>query len=227
LIEWEIEKLSEKRPVLNLCPPPLPDRLGERNTFFESVLVARVVLRQRPTTAAFLKAMLEWVGTDPDKSERYAQNVLNAYYVVGLIPYTVYRRAIHTPLHSTLLETDDLQALRRFCLNRMMKRLARMPEFMAILAARQPCTATDLAHEFHTDAYSSRTARDETLSRLRILRSLGVVSIASGTRYRLTRFGKAECALERCTPLTTPRASSTAPREKSSNLEIDWLDIAL
>jgi len=186
LIEWEIEKLSEKRPVLNLCPPPLPDRLGERNTFFESVLVARVVLRQRPTTAAFLKAMLEWVGTDPDKSERYAQNVLNAYYVVGLIPYTVYRRAIHTPLHSTLLETDDLQALRRFCLNRMMKRLARMPEFMAILAARQPCTRAELRDWF----CGPGSVIDDVKNRVRLLYSLGALRKSAPGRYALAPLGE-------------------------------------
>ncbi len=227
LTEWEIERLEEAQPVLNICPPPLPDRRGERNTFFESVLVARGVLRERPTTTAFLRTMLKWVGTELEKSDRYLQNVLNAYYVVGLIPYTVYRRAADALLHSTLPETDDLQALRRFCLNCMMERLARMPEFMVLLATRQPCTATELTSEFHIDVYAIHTARDEVLSRLRILRSLGVVTSISGARYRLTHFGEVEAARARYSLPASPVTSDTPLAEISPSTDIGWLDAAL
>ncbi len=186
LIEWEIEQLDEAQPVLNVCPPPLPDRRGERNTFFESVLVARDLLHERPTTTAFLRAMLKWVGTSVDnKSERYLQNVLNAYYVVGLIPYTVYRRAADAPLHSTLLETEDLQALRRFCLNCMMERLARMPEFIALLAARQPCTRAELRDWF----YEPGVPLDDVKNRVGLLYNLGVLRVGRIGQYRLTPLG--------------------------------------
>ncbi|RLC65361.1 MAG: hypothetical protein DRI48_06795 [Chloroflexi bacterium] len=227
LTEWEIERLEEAQPVLNICPPPLPDRRGERGTFFESVLVARGVLRERPTTTAFLRTMLKWVGTELEKSDRYLQNVLNAYYVVGLIPYTVYRHAADAPLHSTLPETDDLQALRRFCLNCMMERLARMPEFMVLLATRQPCTATELTSEFHIDIYAIRTARDEVLSRLRILKSLGVVTLISEARYRLTHFGEVEAARVGHSLPDSPFISDTALPEISPSTDIGWLDAAL
>ena len=229
LIEWEIERLNEDQPVLNICPPPLPDRCGERDTFFESVLVAHSVLRERPTTTAFLRTMLEWVGIELDKSDRYLQNVLNAYYVVGLIPYTVYRRAADAPLHSTLPETGDLRALRHFCLTCMMERLARMPEFMALLATRQPCTATELTSEFYVDAYAIRTARDEVLNRLHILRSLGAVTSTSRTKYRLTPFGEVEATRVKRSLPASPAISDMemAPTEISSSTEIGWLDAAL
>ena len=228
LLEWEIERLDEAQPVLNICPPPLPDRWGERNTFFESVLVAREVLSERPITADFLEAMLKWVGTRMDKSERYLQNVLNAYYVVGLTPYTVYRRATDTPLHSTLPEIDDLQALRCFCLNCMMERLARMPEFMALLAARQPCTRTELRDWF----YEPGAPLDDVKNRVRLLFNFGMLRVEKRGRYLLTPSGmQVTQELEAAGQLKYPASRSSWEQVSDSqpawDIEFDMIDFEL
>lgn len=229
LLEWEIERLDEELPVLHICPPPLPDRRGERNTFFESVLVAHNFLCERPTVASFLEEMLKWVGTGMNKSERYLQNVLNAFYIVGLIPYVIYRRARESSLRSTLPQISDLQALRHFCCGCMLERLEGMHDFLALLAARQPCTATELTKEFHTDIYALRTARDEVLNRLRILRSLGILVSPDGGRYRLTETGLIQCANMELSGSRFQSTSGVAEALASISVyvdeDIDWLDI--
>lgn len=184
LIEWEIERLDEKEPVLNVCPLPLSDRRGERNTFFESVLVARNILQEQPKTANFVKKMLKWIGTDLEKSNRYCQNMLNLYYLVGLIPYTVYRRALDIPLQSCLLETDDLQSLRRFCLHCVIGRLARMNELLALLVDRQPCTRPQLRDWFCEPG----APLDEVKNRVWLLHNVGIL-YERGNLYRLTPLG--------------------------------------
>jgi len=84
-----------------------------------------------------------------------------------------------------------------------------------------------LTSEFHIDVYAIHTARDEVLSRLRILRSLGVVTSISGARYRLTHFGEVEAARARYSLPASPVTSDTALPEISPSTDIGWLDAAL
>ena len=110
-----------------------------------------------------------------------------------------------------------------------MERLVRMPEFMAFLAARQPCTATGLTNEFHASAYALRTARDEVLNRLRILRSLGVVASVAGTKYGLTHLGEVEAA-QMSHFLSTSQIIPTTDETRldaSTDADIGWLDAVL
>lgn len=186
LIDWEIERLNEREPVLNICPPPLPDRVGERDTFFESVLVAQEVLKGHPTVSEFLAKMLEWAGTAPEKSAPYIQNILNAYYTVGLIPYILYRYSENSILSPALPDTYDLQQMRSYCLKCMIDRLARMKDFLSILYFRQPCTRDELRDWF----YEPDAPIDDVKNRVRLLYNLSMLLREPSGRYRFSPFGK-------------------------------------
>lgn len=66
-----------------------------------------------------------------------------------------------------------------------MERLARMPEFMALLAARQPCTRAELRDWF----YEPGAPLDDVKNRVRLLFNLGVLRVEKRGRYLLTPLG--------------------------------------
>lgn len=159
---------DDKQPILTTCPPLIPDRLGKKSTFLESVLVAQDKLKKRLTVAEFLEEMLFWAGRQGSKSDRYLQNVLHAYYLVGLIPYTELAQSRAQQLLSTFTEARDLQGVRYFCLDCMTQRLDKMPQFWSVALSLRA---------FDTSRLSSSlgVSFEDAKRRIRLLRNLGAL----------------------------------------------------
>jgi len=85
---------------------------------------------------------------------------------------------------------NDLQALRYFCLDRVMERLERMPEFISLVAARQPCTRVSLRDWFDEPG----APFDDVKNRIRLLYSLGALQVKKDGCYCLSPLGM--CFLE-------------------------------
>jgi hypothetical protein len=169
------------RSKFSVCPPLIPDRKGKKFTFFESVLVARQKLIELIIVENFLVEMLDWAGRQGNKSERYFQNVLNAYFLVGLIPYTRLAKSSKQQLVCTFITTDDLQDVRQFCLSCVTKRLDKMALFWCIAHSIEPFDTTKLLE-------SLDITFEDAKRRIRLLRNLGALQKA-GNDYSLSPSG--------------------------------------
>lgn len=184
LTKWEKARGKEVEPILPYCPALLPDLPGQKDTFFESVLVAHEYLKESSRTSDFLQHMLKWVGED-NATGWFKQSILNAYYLVGLIPYTFHFEGKDPILNSTL-PSLEFQAIRRYCLQRLTNRLVMMPEFWWIVRQYEPGRTTDFANhfvEFHP------LELDDVFNRLKLLTGLGAMRCLSYGRYQLTSLG--------------------------------------
>lgn len=206
--------------VLNTCPPPIPERKGQRHTFLESVLQAHNTLVSSPTITAhqFLDAMLVWAGRDPQKSKRYLQNVLNAYYLIGVIPHFNLPQDEYCQIASCLDAATDLHKLRLYCLDAFFARLARTGIFWNLAVSIEPFSTSELYAGLKPINFSF----DDVARRIRLLTNLGAFS-KQGVSYRVSPLGRALSY----DPVQTPiKSSGWVIRESlASNDYIDNLNI--
>jgi hypothetical protein len=185
LNEWERRRSLEPEPILPFCPLPLPDVSGQTDTFLESVLIAQEYLNQTPKTSPFLTYMLKWIGGETSPSNWLKQSILNAYYLVGLIPYTFHFEG-NDPVLSSTLPSLELPELRRYCLQKLTERLLVMPEFWWTIRQYQPGTISNFAEHF---VEIHPLELDDVGNRLRLLTGLGAMKRLPYNRYQLTSFG--------------------------------------
>jgi hypothetical protein len=145
-------------------------------------LISHRRLEKQPTVDEFLNDILLWVGREGQKSERYLQNVLNAYYLVGLIPYVLYARRGTKRLYSTFITTDDLQEVRRFCLTCFSKRLSKQDNFWHITPSIGPFRVQELSCVLNISL-------EDAKRRVRILHNLAALR-KKGQFYLLSQMGK-------------------------------------
>lgn len=162
---------------LRACPALLPDRPGEGHTFLDSVVQADRVLANGPTVEQFLREMIVWAGSDYPKSETYYQNVLDAYYVVGLIERTSYIRSRHAVLQSTLPPVDSVSALRDYCIRATLERLEHGRRLLAVAGQIQPFTRKEMQEALGITL-------DNSVRHLRLFTNLGILS-PEGAQYSL------------------------------------------
>ncbi len=191
LNEWERKRCFEDKPILPFCPMPLPDLPEQRDTFLESIVVAEDYLKCNPRASDFLRYMLTWSQTSLKLSKSAKQSILNAYYIVGLIPYTFYYEGEDPLLHSTILRSDlptgnDIFALRQYSLQCLTQRLVAMPEFWWILQQNQPGRGVDFATHF-VDFHLFEL--NDVDNRLRLLTGLGAVKRLPYDAFELTSLG--------------------------------------
>ena len=189
LTRWEKERGQEKTPTLPFCPLPLPDQAGQTDTFLESILVANTYLKQNPPTSDFLTYMLQWTGEESSASNWFKQSVLNAYYLVGLIPYTFHFKGKEAALRSDL-PALGLPEIRHYCLQSLTERLAAMPIFWWIVQRYEPGGVSDFARYF---VESHPLELDDVANRLKLLTGLGAMQRLPYGRYQLTSLGRS-CA---------------------------------
>jgi len=189
LVEWEKARAGEQEPVLPFCPLALPDPPGFEGALFESVFVGHELLRQEPTAIEFLAHMLRWAESDPLVKPWLRQGILSVYYLLGLVPYTFICAGKNPRLRSTLPH-EDIQTLRRYCLEMMTTRLAAMPEFWWLLRNTHPARPVDVGEQL---AEVHPHGLDDAQQRLYLLNSLGATTRLPGGYYRLTTLGEA-CA---------------------------------
>jgi RNA polymerase sigma factor (sigma-70 family) len=185
LIEWERQRSLETEPILPFCPLPLPDIPGQTDTFLESVLIAQEFLNQKPKTSDFLTYMLKWIGVEMSPANWLKQSILNAYYLVGLIPYTFHFEG-DDPVLSSTLPSLELSELRRYCLQKLTQRVMVMPEFWWTVRQYQPGTISNFAEHF---GEVHPLESDDVGNRLKLLTGLGAVQRLPYGRYQLTSFG--------------------------------------
>lgn len=164
-----------------MCPPPIPDRKGKKFTFFESILVGFNKLHENLTTEKFLNERLYWAGRSFNKSEWYLQNVLNAYYLVGLIPFTQFVKYRDQYLAATLAESNDLQEIRRYCLTCVTERLDKMHKLWLLASSLE-------LFDKHKVSESLEITFEDAKRRIRILRNLSALQ-RKGIEYQLTPWG--------------------------------------
>ena len=186
LLEWERDRAAQTEPVLPLCPSLLPDPSDQNDAFFESVLVARDILKNQPATDQFLKEVFNWAGARETQPKWFQQSVLSAYYLLGLIPYTFCFDGRNPRLECTLPEMG-LHELRRYCLHKLTERLVAMPEFWWTFQRYQPARRSALGVQF---AEIHPLGLDDAINRLSILTSLGASQRLSYGQYRLTLLGE-------------------------------------
>ena len=188
-VAWEKGRLDQLNPVLPYCPQLLPDPPDYEDAFLESVLVGRNHLTSQPTTSDFLNQMLRWSQVDPPPATWHQQSLLNAYYIVGLIPYTFHYDGSNSNLHCTLADLS-VSALRDYCLACVTERLLAMPQFWWLLRNMQPIRSTAFGDTF-SDVHPH--GLDDVLQRLYLLTALGATIKARHGDYRLTSLGE-RCA---------------------------------
>jgi RNA polymerase primary sigma factor len=186
LVSWEKKRTKVTQPVLPFCPTTLPDELERDHVFFESVLVAREMLKQELTVRDFLERILTWAGVTEPQSTWLLQSVLSAYYVVGVIPYVFYPDAKSDSIISTAPEMN-LQELRRYCLRMVTQRLIAMPQFWWLMQRYEPARACDIS-EYFIDVHPLEL--DDTYNRLELLTSIGAAQKSQYARFRLTSLGQ-------------------------------------
>jgi hypothetical protein len=185
LTSWERTRQARPDPNLLFCPQPLPDLLGQTDTFFESILVAHQSLKMTPLASKFLDFMLKWSRQETTQSNWLKQSILSAYYLVGLIPYIFHFEGEDRAISSTLpnLELSDL---RKYCLQKLTERLSAMPEFWWVIQKYHPARPVDLAEHFGEIRPSGL---NDVTNRLKILAGLGAIQRLPHGRFRLTPFG--------------------------------------
>lgn len=177
----------EPKIILNTCPPPIPERKGQRHTFLESVLQAHYTLISAPRTTVhlFLETMLTWAGREPRKSRRYSQNVLDAYYLIGVIPHFNLSRDENCRINSYLVDVSDLHELRMHCLNAFFAHLARSDLFWNSVVSLEPFCTSELHEQLKPLSFSL----DDTTRRIRLLVNLGALC-KRGRSYSISQLGK-------------------------------------
>jgi hypothetical protein len=183
-------------------------------------LVANNFLKKRPAASEFLEFMLKWCGEETVQSNWFKQSTLNAYYLVGLIPYTFHSEGENPSLKSTL-PLLELSELRKHCLQRLTERLIAMPEFWWVVRQYQPGKPGDFAEYF---AEIHPFELNDVINRLRILAGLGVVLRLPYGRYRLTQFGA--MMAEKLVRTPEFKDAEETPNE-SDEVDLDILDLAL
>ena len=175
----KVGKAAAAMPVrLRACPALLPDRPGEGHTFLESIVQANEVLTAGATVEQFLQQMIAWAGSDYPKSETYYQNVLDAYYVVGLIDRTRYAGHERATLRSTLPPTTDIAALRDHCIRAALDRLENGRRLLEAAGEMQPFTWREIQRALATN-------RHDASYHIRLFASLGML-FKEGGAWRLS-----------------------------------------
>jgi len=177
---------SDWQPILTTCPALLPDRRGQRHTFFEAILVAHQYLQNALPIPDFLEAMIAWTGRSVDKSDFYKQHILYSFYLVGVIPYTKvqqagdYRLVSELPITTIKSNAESLLKLRSYCLTCFNQRLERMTDIWQIMPTIAPFPQTRLTEKFDEIELATR---DEVKKRIRVLVSLGALERKKGLYY--------------------------------------------
>lgn len=170
---------------LRTCPALLPDRPGEGHTFLESIVQADRVLGTGPTVEQFLREMITWAGSDYPKSETYYQNVLDAYYVVGLLERTRYAGHEGAILRSTLPPTADISVLRDHCIRAALDRLVHGRRLLDAAGQLQPFTRREMQGTLDM-------AKHDASYHIRLFVSLGALT-QEGTTLNLSPFAARYC----------------------------------
>ena len=185
-IESQQEKVgSEMTPrssgeKLSACPALLPDRVGEKGTFFDSILHAHKFLSLKPTTEEFLAEMISWAGRENPKSSGYYQNVLDSFYVVGVIDRIHYGPQKHIPLISMLQGSPDIQLIKDHCVRSAIARLKFGRQFLEKAAGLQPFSRQEIQASLDMTDYNA--ARH-----IRLFYNLGILT-QDGLSHRLSTF---------------------------------------
>lgn len=215
----------EWQPTLTSCPPLLPDKKGQRNTFFESVLVAHQLLKKSPTVPQFLEEMIRWTSRSPQKSDFYKQNILHSYYLVGLIPYTKlkqpadYRLVSELPITTVKPNTQQLGRLRVYCLACFNKRLKYSEQFWLSAARLQPFTQNQLLDEVSNLGIKYK----ELTRRTKIMLNLGALQ-ESQHSYSFTPLGEKILSTSEHTIQYQQTNEITQVKEESTPYNLDGFD---
>ncbi len=157
----------DRSQTIRACPALLPDRDGEGPTFLESVIYANQVLSGRPTTERFLEEMITWAGRGYPKSVGYCQNVLDSYYIVGLIERTSYLSHQHSNLYSLLPLIEDSKLLQGHCTRSALRKLQYGQLFLSVAKQCQSFTQQEMR-------ITLRITKDNTARHIRLFVNLGL-----------------------------------------------------
>jgi hypothetical protein len=121
------------------------------------------------------------VGRPGPKSAGYYQNVLDAFFVVGLIDRTFYRRQQQKPLKSTLPKLNGVNELRHYCIQSSKSRLHFADLILSAAPKIQPFSRNELQAVLGLNL-------DNAARHIRLFVNLDVLTKGKGG-YELTHLG--------------------------------------
>ena len=187
LASWkEQEKEENGEVVFRRCPTPLLPRNAHSNAFFDSVMVGRDLLSEKPLQVqAFWLEMQTWARREVT-SVQDAQDAFDAWYAVGLIEHVDFVWQKDALLKLRIPEDAAISDMRMYCLNNLCRRVLKMPELLWALAH---WAAPDLLM-LKKGLFGSEGAGFDVPTRLALLASFGAVQPV-GEGWRLTEIGLA------------------------------------
>ena len=169
------------------CPQPLLPRDANTKSFFESIMVAREILKDLPflTATEFYEQMTKWARQSPG-SATDIQTAFDAWYAVGLLERVDYARQANQYVHRTLEIDAPLAEARKMCLDSLCHRVSRLSHLLMALEVIPRATVANL----QIGLYGSGQAAFDLSTRLEVLAAFEAVR-KEGDEWRLTAIGEA------------------------------------
>lgn len=218
LVEWGSTADTER--ALLQCPQPLLANSGDPRSFFESIMVARTLLRQKPglSVRQFYLEMLGWAGrTTENVSE--AQAAFDAWYAAGLFDRINYLQEADRLPVVKIAPDAKLNDVRMHCLKHICQRILKIPELLL--------TLEQIAHptvaEIQKVLFGVDTASPDVEARLSLLAAFDAVR-RDGNMWTLGTPGKA--ALQANPPQDLPDFDEimAAQQPEEAPMELEWED---
>lgn len=168
------------------CPIPLLPNNDNSRSFFETVIVGRNLLIERPelTPEQFYQEMLNWADQTA-KGVQDTQAAFDAWYAAGLLSYVDVQAIPEVSLKSQIPADAELTTVRIHCLSNLCQRVQKMPELLSALD-RLPLPTVSMLQKV---VFGSEEAGFDVPLRLSLLMALEAVR-KDGRSWHLTALGQ-------------------------------------
>lgn len=225
LAEWNPTQTNDQGEILlQHAPTPLLPDGADARAFFESVMVGREVLSQRPdmTVRQFASEMWAWAGYHKIDWQS-ATTAFDAWYAAGLIEYIDILQDLDQSLRLSLNPDLNLQGARIKCLHNLCRRIMRMPDLLLALTRLPRSTEPDISRVL----FGNPQAAFDLKNRLSLLRAFEAVQETDGA-WQLTQVGQQ--ILNTIPPIDSVEFSSLAtnthfrntPHRSDNSLDLEW-----
>lgn len=207
--------------VFTYCPIPLLPNNDNSRSFFESVIVGRNLLIERPelTPEQFYQEMLNWADQTA-KGVQNTQAAFDVWYAAGLLSYVDVQASPEVSLKSQIPADADLTTVRIHCLNNLCQSVQKMPELLSALD-RLPLPTVSMLQKV---VFGSEEAGFDVPLRVSLLMALEAVR-KDGRSWHLTDLGQDILAANQPTGILDFTVLDDLEEEPEDNDWDDTLDI--
>lgn len=188
LAKWRHDerKLDESGElVFSYCPPPLLPSRGNARVFFDSILIGRKLLTEKPglLPRAFHAEMLAWAEQAPTR-ERDVQSAFDAWYAAGLIAPVNLIDENPQPVQLMIPAHMKLHEVRMHSLNKLCRRILKTVQLLYVLDRATNADTKMLKAVVFNESHQGL----DILLRLNMLAAFEAVR-ADGSNWRITDVG--------------------------------------